>query len=150
MTGNDVLRSKARFFVLIGATTELDRLAGELRADKSAGDVVIVDGTACADKAAFMTTIASALSFPAHFGRNWDAFNDSFDERSWQPPHRLVLAFKNAERLLADSDSDLDTLFELLAESFGESADKPNAQLKVLFQVADPSAAPRLETRIPA
>jgi hypothetical protein len=48
---------------------------------------------AFADKAALLDNMASALGFPAWFGRNWDALEDCLTDLSWReaPGHVLLI-----------------------------------------------------------
>lgn len=56
-----------------------------------------------ADKAAFLTAVATALRFPAYFGMNWDALHDCLTDLSWQPAAGYVLYFA-AFRAFAETD----------------------------------------------
>jgi len=56
-----------------------------------------------ADKAGFLSAVATALHFPAYFGMNWDALHDCLTDLSWQPAAGYVLYFA-AFRTFAETD----------------------------------------------
>jgi hypothetical protein len=85
-----------------------------------------------------MAELAGALDFPGHFGNNWDALNDSLMDLDWPQGELLVLAFEDADQLLAESMQERPTLLEILSEVCGELED-----FKVLF--AGAGIAPSLE-----
>ena len=65
-------------FHLIREPYEIEREA------KQAGlHVVRMDIGHAHDKGEFIDHIAKALNFPATFGKNWDALNDSLTDLSW-------------------------------------------------------------------
>lgn len=55
------------------------------------------------DKVGFLSTVATAMRFPAYFGMNWDAFHDCLTDLSWQPAAGYVLYFA-AFRTFAETD----------------------------------------------
>ncbi len=61
------------------ATTDSIRRAVETHGWK----FFYVDGRQVRDKASFLNTIAGAMNFPAYFGRNWDAFEESVRDLEW-------------------------------------------------------------------
>lgn len=138
-----ILQNPARFFVLSTTAKGVDALLLDLSA--TGAMVKTLDGSLCRTKAAFMEAAAKALSFPDYFGRNWDAFNDSFDELSWTPPHRLILVIRNSELLLVDNKEDLGLFIELLGESFKDDPEKPGTSLKVILQHEDAADVSVLE-----
>lgn len=48
----------------------------------------LVDG-----KASFLAACAQAMSFPAYFGHNWDAFEECLTDLSWAPSTGYVLLY---------------------------------------------------------
>src|SRR5262245_37236671 len=80
-----------------------------------------IDGRRCRTKAALLKELARALAFPAHFGRNWDALEDCLTDLGWLPAEAgSLLAFSDADALLAGHEDDYATLIDLL-ESAGRA-----------------------------
>src|SRR5262249_4249102 len=65
-----------------------------------------LDGGQCATKDALLRTLARTLDFPAHFGLNWDALEDSLTDLEWLPAAGYVLVISEAHRLLPGNDAD--------------------------------------------
>lgn len=76
-----------------------------------------VDGRAAAGKRALLDALASALRFPATFGRNWDALADCLGDLSWLPPGGLVLLWDGADALAGAAPADFATALEVLGEA---------------------------------
>jgi RNAse (barnase) inhibitor barstar len=64
----------------------------------AAWTVAILDEDGASTREGFFTAIASALSFPAYFGRNWDAVYDCLTDLTWLPGTNVVLAVAGADR----------------------------------------------------
>lgn len=64
---------------------------------------IYLDGSRVRGKAELMRAIKNALSFPAHFGNNWDALLDMLRDLSWLPAKGYVLLIDNLQ-LLSDSN----------------------------------------------
>lgn len=58
--------------------------------------------------------LARALSFPAHYGKNWDALADCLGDLSWLPGPGWVLCLDGADGLAAASPGELATALEVL------------------------------------
>ena len=58
--------------------------------------VARVDLAGVAGKDALMERLARAFKFPAWFGRNWDALEDSLADLSWSDAHGHVLLVEGA------------------------------------------------------
>lgn len=70
-----------------------------------------IDGRACRTRAAFFTEAARVLSFPGHFGHNWDALVDCLRDAG-----AVDVVVSHAEELLADEPSDrFATLLDIAA-----------------------------------
>jgi RNAse (barnase) inhibitor barstar len=81
-------------------------------------DFIHIDLKRATGKRAFLKRVSEALNFPAYFGMNWDALNDSLTDLSWKHALGYVI-------LLTD--------FQLLAEKAAED-------FKVIRQILDSSA----------
>ena len=58
----------------VAVTVPFDEL--EAAANRSGWRLYVLDTSGVADKARFLEEAAGTFAFPAHFGRNWDAFAD--------------------------------------------------------------------------
>ena len=56
----------------------------------------IIDLAAVTSKADLLKALATAFSFPSHFGHNWDALVDSWSDLSWLPARGYVTILLNA------------------------------------------------------
>ncbi|MFI5794559.1 barstar family protein [Streptomyces sp. NPDC051677] len=132
------------------------------------GVAAVVRGNRCRTKAGLFTEWARALEFPAHFGRNWDAFHDCVSERAlWHsdpdgPPPALpyTILVEEAAQLLVDaSPRELKMLLQVLSDAATVQSDDEDAdvypdgfRLRLLLHDA-PAAlldlAPRMRTAAP-
>ncbi|GAA1630755.1 hypothetical protein GCM10009733_029410 [Nonomuraea maheshkhaliensis] len=97
---------------------------------------VVVDGRACATRAAFFAEVARALRLPGYFGRNWDALTDSLRDTG-----AVALVVAHAEDLLADEPPEqLGTLLAVFGDAAGEGA--------TLTLCTDPEHEPLLRRRV--
>jgi hypothetical protein len=75
-----------------------------------------LDGRRCRTKRALLDELARAFEFPAHFGWNWDALEDSLTDLEWLRGTGYRLAVHAADRLLARDSSGYATFLALLAD----------------------------------
>jgi hypothetical protein len=83
---------------------------------------ICVDGRVARDKAAFLDMFAQALSFPAYFGRNWDAFEECLNDLAaqWRDEGlKVAIVYDGADALAEAAPHDWET-----ARSIFESAVK--------------------------
>jgi RNAse (barnase) inhibitor barstar len=76
-----------------------------------------VDLGSVRDKASLLRRFADALAFPADFGRNWDALNDSLQDLSWLRANGHVLHLCNIGGVRQALDGEWDTLLDILHEA---------------------------------
>jgi RNAse (barnase) inhibitor barstar len=77
-----------------------------------------IDLAGCADKASFLERTAEALSFPAWFGGNWDAFFDCLTDLGWLPGRvGHVLVFERTDAMRRESPEALDTAITILGDA---------------------------------
>ncbi|PIU19197.1 MAG: hypothetical protein COT18_08810 [Elusimicrobia bacterium CG08_land_8_20_14_0_20_59_10] len=96
--------------------------------------ITYIDGAAVPDKAALMEALAAAFSFPAYFGKNWDALLDCL--RSLPdgiPAKGYVLAVKNSGSFLSAAPADLEAFTEIAAEAKKFLAEKAGAGFRIVF-----------------
>jgi hypothetical protein len=115
-----------------------------------------LDGAQCATKDALLRAIARALDFPAHFGLNWDALEDSLTDLEWLPAAGYVLVITDAARLLAGNDADYRMLLAILENAGTEwsrprsdAASRPPRPFHTLMTVSAAQARARQDWRVP-
>ena len=94
------------------ATAALQALAESLGLE-----VVRIDLTGCADKAAFLARTAEVLTFPSWFGGNWDAFFDCLADLGWRTGAGYVLVFEHADDMRRHAPEALDTAISILGDA---------------------------------
>ena len=62
--------------------------------------IVLLDGERITDDEEFFSEIAPALSFPDYFGRNWNAFNDSFSDIAYGQDKRIAIIWRRVSLCL--------------------------------------------------
>lgn len=80
--------------------------------------LIHIDLTGVTDKAGFLTAVATALHFPAHFGHNWDALSDCLTDLSWLPPAPgYAIAFDHADGFAAAAPDDFATALAIFQDA---------------------------------
>lgn len=74
----------------------------------------VIDGRGVDDKASFLSAVSRALSFPAYFGKNWDALVDSITDLEWLPARGYILLYESPERFIESSPEAWKTALEIL------------------------------------
>jgi hypothetical protein len=114
-----------------------------------------IDGRRCRTKAALFDEFARVLAFPAHFGRNWDAFADVLDDLEWLGKTGYAIAVTDAEAVLARSPADRATFVAVLGTAGREWATprtagvpRPASPFHSLLVPSPGSRARRLDRRV--
>ena len=68
-------------------------------------------------KAALLDALAKGLKLPDHFGNNWDALADTFEDRDWLGKSGVVIRLAHATHYRKAHPHDWETLEELLNEA---------------------------------
>ena len=95
--------------------------------------VTQIDFRGVTEKAALLERIASALQFPEHFGRNWDALEDCLSDLSWSKATGHVLLFAGAQALPADERG---ILVDILASAAAYWAERKRPFFAVFLDTA--------------
>ena len=80
-----------------------------------AGAIVARIPAGIASKKELLNALATGLGLPAHFGRNWDALEESLREFSWAPGARVIAIVHDALPRLPEDE--LRTYLEVLSYS---------------------------------
>ncbi|MDQ1645227.1 MAG: hypothetical protein QOJ50_1411 [Cryptosporangiaceae bacterium] len=121
-----------------------------LRIEVSA-DPAPVRGECCRDKSGLLAELARALSFPRHFGHNWDALADVLTDLAERG--EVAITIGAAEHLLADEPAALRTFLAVLSDIAAGTATgtpPPAGQLWLVLRCADPARAAALGERVAA
>lgn len=73
-----------------------------------------LEGAAMADKATFLQASAAALHFPAYFGANWDAFEESINDLAWAPAPGYVILFDDVAQFANQATDAWSTAYDIL------------------------------------
>lgn len=73
-----------------------------------------LDGAEITDKAAFMQASASAMQFPAYFGQNWDAFEESINDLAWAPARGYIILFDDVAQFASQAPDVWSPAYDIL------------------------------------
>lgn len=80
-------------------------------------------GSAMRTREELFSELATSLSFPDYFGRNWDALEDLLTDYAWMPASGYVLIISEANELLAaEPASELQLLLHIMRDVADEWA----------------------------
>jgi RNAse (barnase) inhibitor barstar len=77
---------------------------GATEAERAGWRVFWLDGAGVRDKATLLERCVEEFALPAHFGRNWDALQDTLRDLSWTPTTCGYLVVYDHWEELADAD----------------------------------------------
>ena len=83
----------------------------------SAAGCFDIDLARARTKEQLLDAFAASLSFPATFGRNWDALADALQDLSWKPATAYVLHLQHATSVRRAVGAQWPTLLEVLSFS---------------------------------
>ena len=76
-----------------------------------------IDLAKAKDRATLFAELDAALKLPEHFGHNFDALADVFEDRDWLGRHGIVLALAHATTYKRDHPTEWETLEEIFREA---------------------------------
>jgi RNAse (barnase) inhibitor barstar len=76
-----------------------------------------LEGKKIEGKDQFLNHASMAMHFPAHFGNNWDAFEDCITDLEWIKSDGYVIYFDHAEAFAEHHESQLETVLELFQDA---------------------------------
>ena len=105
-----------------------------------------VDLQKARDKNAFLSAVAAALGFPAHFGHNWDAFYDCLGDVE---DDHVVLLLRHASAFARGESEEFATALDTLADAC-DLWEEEGRSLLVVVELDAPVLAPELpEVSVP-
>jgi RNAse (barnase) inhibitor barstar len=114
-------------------------LAAATRADMR---VVAVRLTALRDKNAFLLAFAAAAKFPAHFGRNWDAFYDCLLDMD-PGDDGMLIVLQNASDFARGEPEEFAAAIDTLTDATDYWKEQEKT-LAVVIELEGPTLAPEL------
>ena len=116
------------------------------RAAKAAGFAYFhIEGRNIARKEQLMNAVATALDFPEHFGRNWDALEECLTDLEWVDGEGYVIYYEHIDPLLAAHPDQFETLVEILRDSVASWKEDGEAMVVLLSGSKAPKGVPRLK-----
>ena len=79
--------------------------------------VLLLDGATLPDGPRLFRVLAAGLRFPAYFGSNWNALDECLHDLEWLKESTVLLAVRNAQRLLEQEPEGLAILLRILASA---------------------------------
>ncbi|HUP97124.1 MAG TPA: barstar family protein [Usitatibacter sp.] len=76
-----------------------------------------IDGRKINRKEQLMNAAATAMSFPEHFGNNWDALEECLTDLEWVDADGYVLFYDHVDGLLSTHPDQFETLLEILKDA---------------------------------
>lgn len=76
--------------------------------------IFYLDGAEITDKPAFMQASASAMQFPAYFGQNWDAFEESINDLAWVPASGYIILLDDVAQFVNQAPDVWSTVYDIL------------------------------------
>jgi hypothetical protein len=116
------------------------------QAEKQSWRAFDLDGDQIGSKSEFLRAAARAMSFPTHFGNNWDALEDSLRDLAWAPTERgYLVLYDHAGRFASAQPDEFATALDILRSAVGFWQGTPTPMV-VLLRGAGRSASgvPRL------
>lgn len=142
---DNIFGEQASFLVKQSSPLVLEEILSQSQEENPKYNLMVIDGVNCTTKENFFEEVSSRLDFPEYFGRNWDAFNDSFTETLWsQEKPQCIFIILNAEKLLSNAQEiDLSNMLEILKDAITEvsTADDMNLLVKIIFVLEDIQAS---------
>ncbi|XGV98390.1 MAG: barstar family protein [Leptolyngbya sp. BL-A-14] len=81
---------------------------------KHGAHLFCLNGAGINNKSEFLHAIASAMSFPDYFGKNWDALDDCLTDLDWLEGDRLVLLYDQPDRFAQADPSEWQVALDIL------------------------------------
>ena len=104
-----------------------------------------IDGKNIARKEQLMNAAATALHFPKHFGKNWDALEECLTDLEWIDADGYVIYYDQIDGLLEAHPDQFETLVEILRDSVAQWKEDGEAMVVVLSGAKAPKGVSKLK-----
>jgi RNAse (barnase) inhibitor barstar len=91
-----------------------------------------LEGEKIEKKDQFFNHAAVAMKFPAHFGKNWDAFYDCLTDLEWVKAENYAIYFDHTDAFAEHHESELETLIEIFQDAVDYWSGEDRAMLVLL------------------
>jgi RNAse (barnase) inhibitor barstar len=116
--------------VVLESTQTIKEVLSELRA--AGYFAVLVDRAPVFNKETLLHALYQSCMFPAHFGFNWDALEDTLSSFSWNDAKGYVLVFRNFGVLQERASNVAETLLSIVQDVANVRREKNKAPLFVV------------------
>jgi len=101
--------------------------------------VTLLDRAPIVSKETLLHALYQACYFPAYFGFNWDALEDSLNDFSWMVADAYILLFRDFGVLEARSPEVANSFLEIIKDVASNRQRQGRKPLKLLVLVSTPS-----------
>ena len=107
-----------------------------------------IDGKNITRKEQLMNHVATALHFPKHFGKNWDALEECLTDLEWVDADGYVIYYDNIDGLLDAHPDQFETLVEILRDSVAQWKEDGEAMIVLLSGAKAPKGVAKLKETV--
>ncbi len=100
--------------------------------------VTLLDRAPIVSKETLLHALYQACYFPAYFGFNWDALEDSLNDFSWMVADAYILLFRDFEVLETRAPEVAKTFLEIIKDVANHRQSQGRKALKVLVLASSP------------
>jgi RNAse (barnase) inhibitor barstar len=104
-----------------------------------------IEGKKITRKEQLMNAAATAMSFPDHFGNNWDALEECLTDLEWVDAEGYVLYYDHIDGLLDAHPDQFETLVEILRDSVASWKQDGSAMVVLLSGTHPPKGVAKLK-----
>jgi len=103
-----------------------------------------IEGRNIARKEQFLNHVATALHFPAHFGNNWDAFEECLTDLEWVDAGGYVIYYDHIDGFLTEHPDQFETLVEIVRDAVASWKEDGSAMIVLLSGTKGPKGVQKL------
>ena len=103
-----------------------------------------IDGRKIMRKEQLMNAAATAMSFPDHFGNNWDALEECLTDLEWVDADGYMIYYDHIDGLLTTHPDQFETLVEILRDAVGSWKEDGEPMVVLLSGAKAPKGVSKL------
>ena len=104
-----------------------------------------IDGRKIMRKEQLMNAAATAMSFPDHFGNNWDALEECLTDLEWVDADGYMIYYDHIDGLLTTHPDQFETLVEILRDAVGSWKEDGEPMVVLLSGAKAPKGVAKLK-----
>ena len=108
-------------------------------------DFFHIEGRNIARKEQLMNAAATAMSFPDHFGNNWDALEECLTDLEWVDADGYMIYYDHIDGLLTTHPDQFETLVEILRDAVGSWKEDGEPMVVLLSGAKAPKGVAKLK-----